>query len=345
MKNRNTWRLVWVAALTLPLAFTGCKKDDPENPADNTFKGNGTFIICEGAFNQGNGRIDFWNKHTDSLKTNIFQAVNDAPLGDVVQSMVYVNDRAYITVNNSGKIEVVDPVDFTSKGTISTGLTSPRYVNVVSSGKAYVSDLFSGSVAILNTSTLAVTGSIAIPGWTEEMLTDNGKTWITNGMKNYTYIVQNDAVTDSVDVGYGSTAIRKDNAGKIWILTGGNYPPNMVPSKLSRVNPATNDVEWSYDFADFGASKLRLSPDKTLLYFLYGGKVYRKNTGDTGNPAEFISVSGKTFYGINVDPDNGNIWLGDAGDFSSAGTVYVYSASGSQIKTFTTGVVPTDFVF
>lgn len=345
MKKMNTWRVLGVAALILPLAFTGCKKDEPEEPAATGFKGNGTFILCEGGFNQGNARIDFLDKNTDSLKTDIFQSVNGAPLGDVLQSMAYINDRAYIVVNNSGKIEIVDPEDFTSKGTITTGLTSPRYVNVVSSGKAYVSDLFSGSVAILNTSTLAVTGSIALPGWTEEMLTDGNKTWITNGMKDYTYIVENDAVTDSVDVGYGSTSIRKDNSGKIWVLSGGNYPPSMVPSKLSRVNPSTNDVEWSYDFADFGASKLRTSIDKSTLYLLYGGKVYRKNAGDTGNPTEFISISGKSFYGMNVDPENGNIWLGDAGDFSSAGTVYVYSASGTQLKSFQTGTAPTDFVF
>lgn len=341
----NTWRPVCVAALMVPLVFTGCKKDDPDNPTDTNFKGNGTFILCEGAFNQGNARIDFLNKNTDSLKTDIFLSVNGAPLGDVLQSMTYINDRAYIVVNNSGKIEIVDPNDFTSKGTITTGLTSPRYVNLVSTGKAYVSDLFSGSVSILNTSTLAVTGSISIPGWTEEMLTDGNKTWIANGMRDYTYIVENDVVTDSVNVGYGSTCIRKDNNGKIWVLSGGNYPPTMVPSKLSRINPATNDVEWSYDFADFGASRLRLSSDKTMLYFLYAGKVYRKNTNDTANPVEFISISGKSFYGMNVDPDNGNIWLGDAGDFSSAGTVYVYSASGSQLKSFVTGIAPGDFVF
>lgn len=345
MKKMNTWRWVWAAALIVPLTFTGCKKDDPEEPTDTGYKGNGTFIICEGAFNQGNGRIDFLNKNTDSLKTNIFQAVNGAPLGDIVQSMTYVNDRAYIVVNNSSKIEIVDPEDFTSKGSITSGLTSPRYVNVVSSGKAYVSDLFSGSVAIVNTSTLAVTGTISIPGWTEEMLTDGNKTWIANGMKDYTYIVENDAVTDSVNVGYGSTSIRKDNSGKIWVLSGGNYPPSMVPSKLSRVNPSSNDVEWSYDFTDFGASKLRMSIDKTMLYFLYAGKVYRKSTGDNSAPTEFISISGKSFYGMNVDPENGNIWLGDAGDFASAGTVYVYSSTGSQLKSFQTGIAPGDFVF
>lgn len=342
MKKVTIGRLLLAAAVAAPL-LTGCKKDKPEEPKDTSFSGNGTFILCEGTFNQGNARVDFFNKNTDSLKTNIFESVNGTALGDVLQSMLIVNNRAFLVVNNSSKIEVVDAADFKSKGTI-TGLTSPRYVTTVGTDKAYVSDLFAGRVSIINTSTLAITGSIPFPGWSEEMLNDNGKVWITNGNRNYTYIVQNDAVTDSVNVGYGSSSVRKDNNGKIWVLTGGNFNP-VAASKLSRINPTSNAVEWSHDFASNGASKLRLSPDKSTLYFLYSGKVFRKNTGDTSAPEEFISISGKSFYGIGVEPQNGNIWLGDAGDFASAGTVYVYNASGSQVNSFATGIAPTDFVF
>lgn len=343
MKKTKIWSYLPFVAL-VALSITGCKKDPPVEPVDTSYYGNGVFVLCEGTFQQGNARLDFYNTNTDSLKTNIFQTVNGVPLGDVLQSMTIDNGRAYLVVNNSGKIEVVDPEDMTSKGTVS-GLGSPRYVCFTGTNKAYVSQLFSGSVNIVNTSSLSVTGSISIPGWTEEMLNDNGKVWITNGNKNYTYIVQNDAVVDSVNVGYGSSSIRKDNNGKIWILTGGNYPPNTVNSKISRVNPTTNAVEWSYDFNSYGASKLRANGDKSVLYFLYGGKVYRKNAGDNSNPTEFISIAGKSFYGINVNPANGDIWLGDAGDFTSAGTVYVYNASGTQIKSFTTGIAPTDFAF
>lgn len=340
MKQRKIWQTLFVAA-TITASITGCKKD--ENPTNNDFTGNGTFIICEGGYGAGNARLDFYHKTGDSLQTNIFQKVNGIPLGDIFQSMLINNDRAFLVVNNSGKIEVVDPKDMTSKGTI-TGLTSPRYVCFTGNTKAYVSDLFSGNISIINTTNLNIESTISLPGWSEEMLNDNGKIWVTNGMKDYTYILQNNAVVDSVNVGYGSTSIRKDNSGKIWILTGGNYPPNTINSKISRVNPTTNAVEWDYEFASFGASKLRTNADKSVLYFLYDGKVYRKNA-DNSTPSEFISLTGKQFYGMNVDPSNGNIWLGDAGDFSSAGTVYVYNSASTQLKSFTTGVAPTDFVF
>ena len=344
MKKRTLKSFLLVAALPA-LVLTGCKKDDPNGDGSGStqYQGHGTFILCEGAFNQSNARIDFLDTD-DSLHTNIFQSVNGAPLGDVLQSMTVIDNRAYIVVNNSGKIEVVDPTDFKSKGTV-TGLSSPRFVTSVSAGKAYVSDLFSGHVSILNTSNLTVTGSVNLPGWSEEMLNDNGKIWITNEYSEYTYIVQNDAVTDSVHVGYGNSSLRKDNNGKIWVLCYGNYPPTMVPSGLYRVDAASKNVEWNYTFSDFGATKLRMSPDKSLLYFLYSGAVYRKSTGDNSNPAEFIPAGSHSFYGLGVDPQTGDIWVGDAGDFSSAGTVYVYSASGSLIRSFTTGIAPSDFVF
>lgn len=345
MKQKKVWPLLLAASLVATV-FTGCKKDKPEEeePTGTVYKGNGTFILCEGGFNQSNARIDFLNKNTDSLYTDIYQKVNGVPLGDVLQSMIYVNDRAYLVVNNSSKIEVVDPLDFTHKATIS-GFTSPRYACITGTGKVYVSDLFSNKVSIVNTTSLAITGNIPLPGWTEEMLNDNGKVWITNSSRDYAYIVQNDVVTDSVNVGYGSASIRKDNNGSIWILTAGNYPPNAAVSRIVRLNPTTNAVDWTYDLPDNGASKLRLNGDKSVLYFLYDGKVYRKNTGDNATPAEFISLTGKSFYGINVDPANGNIWLGDAGAFTSGGTVYVFNSAGTQIKSFMTGIAPTDFVF
>lgn len=341
MKHSKIWQPIFVAA-TIITVLSGCKKD--ENPDDNSFAGNGTFIICEGAFGAGNARLDFYHEDGDSVSTDIFQAVNDIPLGDVFQSMLINNDRAYLVVNNSGKIEVVDPSDLTSKGTI-TGLTSPRYVCFTGTTKAYVSDLFSGVITIINTTDLTVDGTINFPGWSEEMLNDNGKIWVTNVQRDYTYILQNNVIVDSVDVGYGSSSVRKDNSGKIWVLTGGNYPPTAVNSRISRINPTSNDVEWDYEFPSFGASKLCANGDKSVLYFLYDGKVYRKNAGDNSNPAEFISIPSASLYGLNVDPSNGNIWIGDAGDFTTAGTVYVYNSAGTQLTSFSTGVAPSGFVF
>jgi hypothetical protein len=341
MKHKKIWQPLFVA-LTLTATFTGCKKDEPE-PTDNTFSGNGTFIICEGKFQAGNGRLDFYSTLGDSLISNIFEKANGVPVGDVFQSMLVVNDRAYLAVNNSGTVVVVNPVDMKSIGTIS-GISSPRYVVYISTSKAYVSDLYGNKVAIVNPSTLSVTGQVPVKGNADEIIYKNNRLWITNQAGNHLYIAQNDVVVDSIDVGYGSSSIREDNSGNVWTLTYGNWD-GTAQSKLSKINPTTLDVVWDYEFNNFGGSKLRTNGDKTLLYFLFDGKVYRKNANDNSNPVEFISLPGKSFYGINVDPSTGNIWLGEPADFASPGTVFVFNSSGTKINEFATGIVPTDFVF
>lgn len=337
-KKRNL--MIGMALLTA-VAFTGCKKE--KNNGTDEYFGNGTFILCEGAFLQGNARIDFLNKNSDSLKTDIFRKANDIPLGDVLQSMTIFDEKAFLVVNNSGKIEVTNPKDMKILTTI-TGLTSPRYVCRVSDDKAYVSDLFGGKINIINLNSLSVTGNIPLPGWTEEMWKKNTEIWVTNGSRDYVYILENDALKDSVMVGYGSTSLREDYQGNLWVLTGGNYLDN-TPSKLVRVNPQNKSVVWEFSLPAFGASKLRMNSAKTTLYFLYDGKVFRKNAGDSQAPAQFIALPGKYFYGIGIDPSTGNIWLGDAGDFTSPGTVMIFSPGGELLKEFTTGVAPTDFVF
>ena len=338
--KKQAKQFAWAALLSATI-FTGCKKND--NTGSGEYFGNGTFILCEGAFLQGNARIDFLTKNSDSLKTDIFRAANDIPLGDVFQSMTVFENKAFLVVNNSGKIEVTDPKTMKIITTI-TSLTSPRYVCRVSEDKAYVSDLFSGKINLLNLNSLSVTGNISLPGWTEEMWNRNGEIWVTNGNREYVYLIENDVLKDSVAVGYGSTSLREDAEGKLWVLTGGNYLDN-TPSKLVRLEPETKTVEWEYSLPDFGASKLRINANKTMLYFLYNGKVFRKSIADTQDPAQFISLPGKYFYGIGIDPFNGNIWLGDAGDFTGAGTVMIFSSGGGLLKQFTTGVAPTDFVF
>ena len=339
MKSKQTTLL---SALVLSIIFwSGCKKENPSTNGD--FFGNGTFVLCEGAFQQGNARIDFLNKTLDSLKTDIFSEANNIPLGDVLQSMSVINEKAFIVVNNSGKIEVTDPKSMKIITSI-TGFTSPRYVCRVSDEKAYVSDLFGGELKILDLNSLTTTGSVSLPGWTEEMWNRNGTLWVTNGSRNHVYLIENNQLTDSISVGYGSLCIREDMNGKAWVLTGGNYLDN-TPSKLVKINPSTRQVEWENSLNSYGASKLRMNGDGSVLYFLFNGVVYRKNSSDEGAPTPFISTPGNYFYGIGIDPVNGNIWLGDAGDFSSAGTVLIFSPSGTLLKQFTTGVAPSDFVF
>ncbi len=83
------------------------------------------------------------------LYNNTFLSINQRPLGDVPYSMNIGGSRAYIVVNNSGKIEVVDRNHLKSVATISE-LNSPRYISLVSDRKAYVTSLYSDSITVVD---------------------------------------------------------------------------------------------------------------------------------------------------------------------------------------------------
>ncbi|MBO4430059.1 MAG: hypothetical protein J5790_01800, partial [Bacteroidaceae bacterium] len=50
-------------------------------------------------------------------------------------------------------------------------------------------------------------------------------------------------------------------------------------------------------------------------------------------------------YGIGVSPRNGDIYVGDAVDYSQAGVVYRYDAAGTLIDQFRVGINPNHFAF
>jgi hypothetical protein len=195
-------------SLFASVILTSCETDtdDPKGNV-NSFT-DGVFILNEGNFLAGNASLSFFNNQNDSLSNGVFTAVNQIPLGDVAQSMVVRGDRGYIVVNNSGKVEVVNLEDLSSAGTLS-GLTSPRYVAFASNSKAYVTDLFSGSITIFNPENLSTTGSIGTNGWTEEMVIHSGYLYVagTGSGNVYKVDIATDLITDSVAVGVEPTSM------------------------------------------------------------------------------------------------------------------------------------------
>jgi hypothetical protein len=94
---------------------------------------------------------------------------------------------AYIVVNNSGKIEVTNQATLVSVATI-TGLISPRNISFINDYKAYVSSLYSDSVAIINLTDNSISGYINLRRSSETIAIIGNKAFIsywTEGKRNY----------------------------------------------------------------------------------------------------------------------------------------------------------------
>lgn len=304
---------------------------------------NGVFVVHEGNFQGGNASLSFYSKDTEVMSNGVFTSVNAIPLGDVAQSMEVYGGKGYIVVNNSGKIEVVDLDGLTSLGTIS-GLSSPRYIAFVSSSKAYVSDLFSGSVSIFNPQTLAVEGSISIAGQTEHMTVIGNDLIVAGTGADHIYKVDTstDLLTDSVNVGVGPANLATDVNGKVWVLTNGGFGTE-IP-KLVRIDPSEMSVEMTLDFPSVNnyPGNLEISGDGNTLYYV-DGQVFQMDISASALPtAPFASAFA---YKCGIDPIENLVYVSDAGDFNSNGKVYRYQSNGTPLDTFNVGVIPAEYVF
>lgn len=334
--------------------FTACKKDPPPVHDNNTNNNtplppvlSGVFILNEGNYTWGNASVSFYNISTGEFEEDLFNKVNNRPLGDVAHSMTVFKGKGYVVVNNSGKIEIVDPADFKSIGVINN-LTSPRYFLGINNQKAYVTDLFSNAISVIDLNTNTKINVIPCPGWTEELLLIDGKVFVTNIQKNYVYVVNtiNDAIEDSINVGLGSNSMVTDKNGKLWVLSGGDSN-QQIPGSLHRINPGNNEVELSLTFpADHFPGELCISSTKETLYFLNKG-VYKMPVTDSSLPlSAFIPENNYLFWSLSIDPSRGTIYVADAVDYVQKGWIFRYNPEdAAKIDSFRAGITPGYFLF
>lgn len=333
--------------LLISLLFS-CRRDvPPVAPEGNITLGNGgVYITNEGNFMFGNASVSYYDPYNNSVVEDLYQTVNSASLGDVCQSMAFFNSKIYIVVNNSGKVKIVNASGFGDAGEIS-GLTSPRYFLPVSYNKAYITDLYSNAVSIVDLNTNTVTGNIPCSGATEELVLIYGNAFVTNSSKNYVYVINTgtDQITDSILISTGGNSITEDKNGKLWVLCGGNSSLSIPPS-LHRIHPVSKTVEQSFTFPQTDSPwRLTMNGNNDSLFFLNNG-VYKMSIQDINLPsAPFIPEGSMNFYGLGIDPVSGTIYVSDAIDYVQRGMILRFQPNGILINSFLAGIIPGDFYF
>lgn len=336
--------------LGLVITVSSCLKNpfDDEDPVVIKFPaGQSAFVLNEGSFGQGTASIDHINLFTGEYTADVFQQANNRPLGDILQDMDIVGDRAYLVLNNSNKIEVVEMDSFRSVGTI-TGLTSPRFIQFVAFDKAYVTDLFANEIAIINPQTFEKTGSIPLKGWTEEMTFQGNRLYVTNRNSDKVYIVDinNDVVSDSIQFTYGTAAIEQDNVGRIWVYCTGDEQQG-IDAGLFSFDPVTKTVLDTFPFPANTAftPKMAYNPIGNALYIVQDGVRALSAVTLEFAPEPLVPAEGFTLYGLDIDPRIGNVFALDAKDFQQRGEVNIYLPTGEEIGNFPTGVNPNGVIF
>ena len=326
----------------------------------------GVFITNEGNFTYGGASLSFYNPESKHIENELFYRANAMKLGDVAQSMVVRNGIGWVVVNNSHVVFAIDTETFREVGRI-TDLPSPRYIVFVSDEKAYISQIDSDRLIVVNPKTFEITGEIICP-MTTEYRTGSTEQMVIVG--DYLYVAcwsyqkrilkidtRTDKVVDYNDICLQPKSIVADKNGKLWVVSDGGYEGNAIgyePAKLYRINPENLEVERVFELglnssgnATRSASRLKINDKGDMLYWIDGG-VWRMAIDAAELPAEpFIKpIEGATlslYYALCVAPDTEEVYVGDALDYQQRSIIYRYSNDGELLDSFTTGVIAGDF--
>ena len=348
---------ILIAYLCCLLTFFSCQKD-PVVPQIETFS-KGVFITNEGGFLNGNASVSFYNISEKTVQEKLFETANNQPLGDVLQSMTVIDDKAYLVVNNSQKVEIVSMNDFSSIGTIED-LTSPRYLTPVNETIAYISDIFGAAIAVVDLETKKEMTKIPFGSASEEMVKVGEEMFVaqpsltinTKKSSNQLFVINtvSNQVTDSIEIGYNPSAVKLDRNNRLWVLCNGegNFGNPGKLGGLYRINAATKTVELALPFPNSTASfapRLEMNADRSQLYFLKLDVFHLPIDATTLPTIPFIEADGRDIYGIGVNPANGNIYIGDSGNFNQQGRVTIHDTAGKELSSFKAGVGVNGFYF
>ena len=358
-------KLIYIG-LPLLLSLAGCMKDDElwefEKPAYD-IPYSGIFVINEGNFMYGNASLTYYDPETRQVLDDVFFQTNALPLGDVAHSMTIRDSLAYVVVNNSGRIYVINTNTFEVKGKI-TGLTSPRYMHFISETKAYVSDLYARSITVVNPQTREVIGAIPVSNnnndfyqhATEQMLQYERFVY-TNcwSYDNQVLVIdsEEDRVVDSIAVRKQPNSMVMDRQNALWVLCDGGAegsPYGNESGGLMKIGVGSTEPELILDFSLGEMPRdLKINGTGDTLYYI-NGDVYRYAIFDSSGPELLIEspyeasiISG--FYGLEVDPTSSEIYVADAIDFVQRGMVYRFTPEGVPVDTFRSGIAPGGFCF
>ena len=329
------------------LLFSSCKNEEPA-PAVGEFQ-NAVFVVNEGNFTNGNASLTYFNHQTSEVEQQVFYRKNNAPLGDVANSISFDENSIYIVVNNSHVVYKINSITGLYEAK-TPELTSPRNLIIIDEHRALISDLYENNLTVVNTLNMEIISKIEIGRTSENLLKLDNEVFITNWsaynqeLKNNMVLVLNTLsmeITDSIQVGVEPNSMVLDNDNNLWVLCSGGFM-NEERASLWKIDAKTKLVQKRFNFEDINSSptKLNISPSANTLYFINKDIFQMDISGSSLSAIPFVLASEtNNFYSLGIGFDS-DIYITDANDYSRNGEVYRYSASGIIKEQFEGGLIP-----
>lgn len=357
-----------------------CRKDQPVTPsvetplqpADSLSLLKGFYLLNEGNMGSNKSTLDFFDFTTGFYRENIYGEANPTvvkELGDVGNDIQVYGGKLYAVINVSNKVEVLDLA--TARRITQINIPNCRYITF-HKGKAYVSSYAGpvkidpnaqiGFVAEIDTVDLQIKRQVTVGYQPEEMAIVHNKLYVANSggyrFPNYdrtVSVVDLETFTElkKIDVGINLHRVKTDRQGDLYVTSRGDY--KTIPSRIYIINTTTDTVKDSLGIA---ASNICISGDSAYIYSVEWNWTTQRNTVSYAivntTTAQVVTrnfitdgteKSIKIPYGIAVHPVSREIYVTDAKDYVSPGTLYCFDKTGKKKWSVVAGDIPAHFAF
>jgi DNA-binding beta-propeller fold protein YncE len=363
MKNKY----LYILSLLI-FGLVSCRKDNGQLPSEQELVGGGTagkikglYVVNEGNMGSNKSSLDYYDYATGIYKRNLFGETNPGivlGLGDVATDVAIYGSKMYVAVNGSNLVEVMNARTAKHIGTIK--IPNCRYLKFYQK-QVYITS-YEGYVAVADTGTLDIQTTIKVGRQPEQMAVVGTKMYVANSggytPSNYERTVSvidltNNTVVKNIDVAINLDHVMADQYGDIYVTSRGDY--YNVPSKLFVIDTKTDAVKKQFDMP---AGEIAISNDLAYIYSVE----FNYNTGNNIINYNLLDVKTETLlnrsfitdgtekdiklpYGLAIDPLSEDVYLTDARDYVSSGTLYCYDNTGKKKWSVTTGDIPAHFAF
>jgi len=315
----------------------------------------GVFVLNEGLYGSDTASVSYLDIN-GTLQNGIFETQNsDNPLGNTAQGMGFDGDFAYIVLNGTQAVKVIDRTTFELAATITDQLENPRAI-AFSNGKGYVTNWGDGTiatddfVAVIDLANNTVLGKIPVIEGPEGIVEKDGLLYVAHqggfGFGNSVSVIDtaDDSVT-SITVGDVPSTIKiKDN--DLYVLCSGkpSYSGSETTGKLVIIDLSNVQNITEFTFSENQHPSF-MSIDDTNIYYTLSGNAFKMALNSTTLPTSaFIETTPqdlKTPYAFSKIENL--FYFGDANEYTNDGKVFVYNEDGTFATGYTVGFLPNGF--
>jgi hypothetical protein len=286
-------------------------------------------IINEGNFQQGNASIGYYNSLTNSYSGGIYARQNGSPIGDVLESVYYENDKFYAILNGSNRVLICDSSCLFERSFEALG--TPRYM-ALAGDRIYLSDLYKSEIGIYDGRTLDLQQvlninkpAFALKSWQDKIIVAAGKE-----LRVYDPQLP-DSIKNTISLPAAVKAILDDGRSKLIIVDNNRNVYRWESPQDSLITIGTLSENSNKFMIDYRHDEFySLAGSEIFVYSFFANSLV---------PERSFTHAATNVYGMTCDSIEEQLYIMDPEAFVAPSSIYIYDRLGALKDQFSAGFI------